>query len=218
MLKDDDLYAIKTELPSNTDSKTAVKLLVRAMDEYRGSGSPTMFISRAGLTDRMLEEDRFGRPLYANRQELADKIGVGSIVTVDLLVEYDGLFAIIVALSDYSVGTNKGGELTSFEDFDIDFNQYKYLQETRLSGALTRPFSAIVVTRANGTLATAQAPSFDGETNTLTIPTSTGVDYMIDNQVVTGDVVITEPTTVEAKAKDGYYLATGSNRAWSYQV
>jgi hypothetical protein len=216
VLKDDDLYSIKVELPSNTDSKTAVKLLVRAMDEYRGSGNATMFISRAGLTDMMLEEDRFGRPLYADRGALGDKIGVGSIVTIDLFSEYDGLYAIIVSLADYTVGSNQGGQLTSFEDFDIDFNQYKYLQETRLSGGLTRPFSAIVVTRAAGTLRVATAPSFDGDTNT--IPTVTGVDYLIDNEIVTGDVVITEPTDVYAHAQDGSYLATGANRSWSFQV
>lgn len=215
---DDDLYSIKTELPSNVDSRNVVKALVRAMDDYRGSGNATMFISRASLTDMMLEEDRFGRPLYANRGELADKIGVGSIVTVDLFQEYDGLFAIIVSLSDYTIGSNRGGELTSFEDFDIDFNQYKYLQETRLSGGLTKPFSAIVVSRAAGILAVAQAPSYDGETNTITIPLVTGVVYTIDGAEVTGNVVITESTEVRAHADEGYYLAAGTTRSWYFQV
>lgn len=220
VLHDDDLFAIKKELPSNVDSRTAVREIVRAMDEYRGSGSPTMYISRAGLTDLMLEEDRFGRPLYANRGELADKIGVGNIVTIDLLTEYQGLYCIIVSLADYSVGTNRGGELTSFEDFDIDFNQYKYLQETRLSGGLTRPFSAIVVRRALGTLATAAAPSFDGDTNVITIPNTTGVVYTIDGveQPAGATDPITEPTEVRAEAADGYYLATGTTRSWTYQV
>ena len=220
ILHDDDLYSIKTELPSNVDSRSAVKALVRAMDDYRGSGGATMFISRSHLTDMMLEEDRFGRPLYANRGELADKVGVSNIVTVDLFTEVDGLFAIIVSLADYTVGSNRGGELTSFEDFDIDFNQYKYLQETRLSGGLTKPFAAIVVTRAAGTLAAAQAPSFDGETNTITIPTVTGVVYTIDGveQVDGSSVVITEPTEVRAEAEAGYYLATGTTRSWYFQV
>jgi len=215
---DDDLYAIKTELPSNVDSRNVVKGLVRAMDDYRGSGGATMFISRASLTDMMLEDDRFGRPLYANKTELADKIGVSNIVTVDLFTEYDGLFAIIVSLADYTIGSNRGGELTSFEDFDIDFNQYKYLQETRLSGGLTKPFSAIVVTRAAGTEATAVAPSFDGATSTLTVPDTEGVVYTIDGETVTGDVVLSEPTEVRAEAEDGYYLPAGSTRSWYFQV
>jgi hypothetical protein len=216
---DDDLYAIKTELPSNVDSRSAVKGVVRAMDDYRGSGGATMFIARARLTDIMLEDDRFGRPLYANRGELADKLGVSSIVPVDIFTEYDGLYAIIVSLSDYTIGSNRGGELTSFEDFDIDFNQYKYLQETRLSGGLTKPFSAIVVTRADGTLVVATAPSFDGDTNTVTIPTVAGVTYTIDGveQADGSNVVITEPTEVRAEADDTYYLGAGTNRSWYYQ-
>jgi hypothetical protein len=218
IFKDDDLYAIKAVLPSNVDSRSVVKGLVRAMDDYRGSGNATMFIGRASLTDIMLEDDRFGRPLYGNRGELADKIGVSKIETVDLFSEYDGLYAIIVSLSDYTVGSNKGGELTSFEDFDIDFNQYKYLQETRLSGGLTKPFSAVVVSRSAGTLAVATSPSFDGDTNTITIPSITGVVYTIDGDVVTGDVVITEATEVRAEADTGYYLAAGSTRAWYFQV
>lgn len=220
ILHDDDLYSIKTELPSNVDSRSVVKGLVRAMDEYRGSGGATMFIGRSALTDIMLEEDRFGRPLYANRGELADKIGVSSIVTVDLFQEYDGLFAIIVSLSDYTVGSNRGGELTSFEDFDIDFNQYKYLQETRLSGGLTKPFSAIVVTRAAGTSVVPTAPSFDGETNTLTIPTQAGTTYSIDgvDQVDGAQVVLTEPTEVRAEADDTFYIPTGTTRSWYFQV
>lgn len=218
ILKDDSLYSIKATLPSNVDARSVVKGLVRAMDDYRGSGNATMYIGRTALTDIMLEEDRFGRPLYANRGELADKIGVSSIVTVDLFSEYDGLYAIIVSLSDYTVGSNRGGELTSFEDFDIDFNQYKYLQETRLSGGLTKPYSAVVVSRSAGTLAVAQAPSFNGATDTITIPVVTGVVYTIDGAEVDGDVVITEPTEVRAEAEATYYLASGTTRAWYYQV
>jgi hypothetical protein len=164
----------------------------------------------------MLEEDKFGRALYETEQALADKLRVSDIVTVDLFDEYPNLFAIMVSLSDYTIGSNKGGELTSFEDFDIDFNQYKYLQETRLSGGLTKPFSAIVVTRGEGTLATATAPSFDGVTNTITIPTVTGVIYTINDAPVTGDVVITSMTEVNAEPDTGYYLATNSTTSWTY--
>jgi hypothetical protein len=218
VLHDSDLYSIKTELAANVSPKDAVKGLVRARSKYRGSGKPTLFISDAFLTDIMLDEDKFGRALYATEQELADKLRVESIVTIDLFDEYDNLFAIMVSLSDYTVGTNRGGELTRFEDFDIDFNKHKYLQETRLSGGLTKPFSAIVVTRGEGTLAAATAPSFDGATDTITIPTVTGVNYLIDDEVVDGDVVITGPTEVVAEPDEGYYLATNSTRSWTYTV
>ena len=218
ILNDSDLYAIKANLAANVSPKDAVKGLVRARSKYRGSGKPTLFIDDAMLTDIMLEEDKFGRPLYASEQALADKVRVESIVTVDLFGEYQDLVAIMVSLSDYTIGSTKGGELTSFEDFDIDFNQHKYLQETRLSGALTKPYSAVVVLRAEGTLAVATAPSFDGETETITVPTATGVNYLINDEVVTGDVVITGPTEVVAEPDAGYYLAPNTTRTWTYTV
>ncbi|MDB5716243.1 MAG: hypothetical protein JWO15_3640 [Sphingomonadales bacterium] len=216
ILHDSDLYAVKATLDANVSAKDAVKGLVRARSKYRGTGKPTLFISDAFLTDIMLEEDKFGRALYETEQALQDKLRVGAIVTIDLFEEYEDLFAIMVSLADYTIGANRGGELTSFDDFDIDYNQYKYLQETRLSGGLTKPFSAVVVSRSQGTLATVVAPSFDGTTNTITIPTATGVDYLINDEVVTGDRVITEPTEVEAAADEGYYLAPNSTRTWSY--
>lgn len=216
ILHDADFYSIKTELPANVSPKDAVKGIVRARSKYRGTGKPTLFISDNFLTDIMLEEDKFGRPLYETEQVLADKLRVSEIVTVDIIDDSEDLFAIMVNLADYSIGTNKGGELTSFEDFDIDFNQHKYLMETRLSGALTKPFSAIVIKRVQGTLATATNPSFDGETNEITIPTATGVYYTIDDEIVTGTVTITQPTEVVAHASDGYYLAPNTTREWTY--
>lgn len=216
ILHDADFYAIKTDLAANVAPKDAVKGIIRARSSYRGTGKPDLFISDAFLTDIMLEEDKFGRPLYETEQVLADKLRVNEIVTVDIIDDTENLFAIMVNLADYTVGTNKGGELTSFEDFDIDFNQQKYLMETRLSGALTKPFSAVVIRRLQGTLATATAPSFNGATNTITIPTSTGVVYLIDGNVVTGDVVITQDTEVTAEATTGYYLAAGTVRDWTF--
>lgn len=218
ILNDDDLYAIKHELAANVSAKDAVKGMVRARSKYRGSGKPTLFISDAWLTELMLEEDKFGRPLYETEQVLADKLRVSAIETVDVFEEYPSLFAIMVNLADYTVGATRGGELTSFEDFDIDFNQNKYLQETRLSGALTKPFSAIVVFRAEGTLATAVAPSYNGATKTITIPTTTGVNYLILDEVVTGDVVIDKTTEVEAEAKTGYYLEPNKTDSWTFTV
>lgn len=218
ILNDDDLYSVKFPLAANVSPKDAVKGLVRARSKYRGSGKPTLFVSDSYLTDIMLEEDKFGRPLYETEQSLADKLRVKEIVTVDLFDEHPTLFAIMVSLQDYTIGSNKGGELTSFEDFDIDFNQNKYLQETRLSGGLTKPFSAIVVTRDVGTLATATQPSFDGTTNTITVPAVTGVSYFdtATDAELTGDVVITSTTEVEARPDAGYYLASNSTNSWTY--
>lgn len=218
ILHDDDLYSIKYPLAANVSPKDAVKGLVRARSKYRGTGKPTLFVSDAYLTDIMLEEDKFGRPLYESEQSLADKLRVSKIVTVDLFDDTPELFAIMVSLTDYTIGSNRGGELTNFEDFDIDFNQQKYLQETRLSGGLTRPFSAVVVTRAVGTLAEPTQPSFDGTTDTITIPVVTGVSYFntANDTEMTGDVVITEMTEVEARPDEGYYIAPNTTTSWTY--
>jgi len=218
ILHDDDLYAIKHEMAANVAPKDTVKAITRAMIPYKGTGTPTMFISRANLVELMLEDDKFGRPLYADRAALADKFGVSAIVTVDLFDEYDGLYCIIVSLVDYTVGTNAGGELTPFEDFDIDFNQYKYLQETRLSGGLTRPFSALVVKRAQGTSVTPTQPSFDGTTKKITVPEKAGVVYLVNGDETEAGQTdpITETTEVEAVADDGYYFPTGTTKTWTY--
>ena len=113
-----------------------------------------MFIGTDLLTEMRLIRDRDGHRLYKNDQELADELRVSKIVEIELL---DGLMreskkgnifgfgALIVNLTDYNVGANKGGEVTMFDDYDLDFNKYEYLIETRISGALTRPMSAIAV-------------------------------------------------------------------------
>jgi hypothetical protein len=218
ILHDDALFSIKHELAANVAPKEAVKGIVRARTKYRGTGKPTLFISDTFLTDIMLEEDKFGRPLYETEQSLADKLRVSKIVTVDLFDDTENLFAIMVNLQDYTIGSNKGGELTSFQDFDIDFNQEKYLQETRLSGALTKPYSAIVITRALGTEVTGMvtAPSYNGDTHVITVPSKTGVVYTIDDEPVTGSVTITETTEVEARADEGFYIPAGQTRSWVY--
>jgi hypothetical protein len=214
---DDDFYAIKRQLTANSEPKDLVKEMVRARASYRGSGSPTLFIAESLLTDIMLSEDKFGRDLYATQQELADKLRVSKIVPVDLFEEYEDLKAILVNLADYSIGTNRGGELTSFEDFDIDFNQHKYLQETRLSGGLNKPLSAIVFTRGEGTLVTLTAPSFDGATDTITLPAITGVVWELNGEVTAaGDHVITEQTDVEAFTDETHYFANNITRSWTY--
>lgn len=211
---DHELYAHKVELAANVAPKDAVKGLVRSRRHFKGSGKPALFISDAELTEIMLEEDKFGRPLYATEQSLADKLRVSSIVPVEIFDEYEGLFAIMVNLLDYTVGANKGGEITEFEQFDIDFNQNKFLSETRISGGLTKPKSALVVTRAEGIETTPEAPTFAD--NEITIVATTGVDYLIADTVVTGTVTIEEDTEVTAEAQEGYFIPAGATRSWSF--
>lgn len=158
---DSDLYTIKYAVEVNgstTDeakAKAIIKGSVKARANYKGSGNPTMFTTDAVLTDMMLLEDGVGRPLYNDMNALMAKLRVSKIVTVPVMegltrTSSDGatkytLAAIIVNPRDYTIGLDKLGATSMFEDFDIDYNQMKYLIETRLSGAMTVPYGAIAV-------------------------------------------------------------------------
>lgn len=214
---DHELYAHPVQLAANVAPGVMIDEITRSRTNYRGSGSPTFYTTDAVITEMLLLKDKMGRRLYETEASLAAAIRVKEIVPVEPMSEDPTLLGIIVNLVDYTVGSTKGGEITSFEDFDIDFNQYKYLMETRLSGALTKPKSALVIRRNQGTEAIPAAPTFVSGTNTLTIPITTGVDYLIDGNIVAaGDIVITETTDVYAEAKAGFYLKDLSTRHWVF--
>ena len=155
ILKENDLYAIHKSLETSTTDETLVDDIVLASAELEGSGSPTLFIAKKRLVKMLLLKDKNGRRLYETEASLAGALGVSKIVTVP---QFEGLeheikgvnhelLAIVVDLRDYTVGSNAGAELGMAESFDIDFNQYKYLMETRLSGSLTSPYSALTISR-----------------------------------------------------------------------
>lgn len=155
ILKENDLYAIHKSLEANTTDETLVDDIVLASAELEGSGSPTLFIAKKRLVKMLLLKDKNGRRLYETEASLAGALGVSKIVTIP---QFEGLeheiknvnhelLAIVVDLRDYTIGSNAGAELGMAESFDIDFNQYKYLMETRLSGSLTVPYSALTISR-----------------------------------------------------------------------
>ena len=217
ILKDADLYAVKVVLPANITVKARIREIAASRRLYRGSGTPTLYTTDAEITAMLLLEDNIGRRLYDTEAALASALRVKEIVAVEVMEDEAQLLGIIVNLVDYTVGTNKGGELTFFQDFDIDFNQEKYLMETRASGALTRPKSALVIQRQQGTAVTPTAPSFDGPTNKLTIPSKTGVQYLVNGVAKpAGDITITEDVLVEAEAKTDYYIPSSDNTYWSF--
>lgn len=155
ILKENDLYAIHKSLDANTTDETLVDDIVLASAELEGSGAPTLFIAKKRLVKMLLLKDKNGRRLYETEASLAGALGVSKIVTVP---QFEGLeheikgvnhelLAIVVDLRDYTIGSNAGAELGMAESFDIDFNQYKYLMETRLSGSLTAPYSALTISR-----------------------------------------------------------------------
>lgn len=161
IISDDDFYTIKYEVKkgrdytqegnsySDNDSRTkgVIRAALRARKEYKGSGSPTFFTTEDLLADMLLIEDQNGRRIYANENDLATAMRVREIVTVPEMEQeaYKDIYGVIVNMNDYTAGADKGGSVNMFDDFDIDFNQMKYLMETRMSGALTVPYSAIVL-------------------------------------------------------------------------
>lgn len=151
------LYAIhhNVVVEDKTDAEAKAKALIReslrARKDYKGSGEPTLFCSESVLTEMLLLEDANGRVIYDSVAKLATAMRVKEIVTVPVMEGAQNLdktknvLGIIVNLRDYNVGADKGGQVSMFEDFDIDYNAQKYLIETRCSGALIKPFSAIVL-------------------------------------------------------------------------
>ena len=154
---DDDLYSIKAAVEvangatSDVKAKAFIRAAIKSRKEYKGSGEPSLYTSEDVLTDCLLLEDTTGRIIYESIEKLATAMRVKEIVTVPVM---DGLvrtaaklplMGIIVNLVDYNVGADKGGAVNMFDDFDIDYNAQKYLIETRCSGALIKPYSAIVL-------------------------------------------------------------------------
>ena len=164
--KDDDLFTIKVEVKpvqGENHAKSLIKRVIKARAQYRGSGNPNFYTTESVLTEMLLIEDGIGHFLYPTKQALATALRVNDIITVPVFEqagtrtetegattkEYD-LLGIIVNLKDYNVGADKGGSVNMFDDFDIDYNQQKYLIETRCSGALIKPFSAMAIEAEHG--------------------------------------------------------------------
>lgn len=154
VIKDADLYTIKktVDVASSADDDAVAKAFIRAViksrKDYKGSGNPTLFTTEDMLTNMLLLTDEMGRDLYESEDKLRTKLRVKEIVTVEVMEGMKGagekpLMGVLVNLADYNVGADKGGAVNMFDDFDIDYNQMKYLMETRCSGALIKPYSAI---------------------------------------------------------------------------
>lgn len=161
IIKDVDTFTIKYTIKEGTDYKQAsnsasnndsftkgiIRAAIRSRKEYKGSGSPTFFTTEDYLTDMLLIEDQNGRRIYESLDQLALALRVKEIVTIPEMEQeaYKDIVGVIVNMADYTMGADKGGSVNMFDDFDIDYNQMKYLMETRCSGALAVPYSAIVL-------------------------------------------------------------------------
>ena len=161
ILTDEDLYTVKANITvasnatGSEKAKAFIDEVIRSRKDYKGSGNPTLFTTEDMVTECLLLEDSMGHKLYKSEAELATTLRVKEIVTVEVMEgvkdkSSHDVAGIIVNLADYNVGADKGGAVNMFDDFDIDYNQQKYLIETRCSGALIKPYSAIALAFVTG--------------------------------------------------------------------
>lgn len=152
---EEDLYIVKATVAGTTDddiAKNFIRAAIMSRKDYKGSGSPDLFLTEELLTKMLLLTDMNGRDMYTDEAQLARKLRVNKIVTVPVMenakdTDGNAIYGIIVNLKDYNVGADRGGAVQMFDDFDLDYNKQKYLIETRCSGALTVPYSAIILTK-----------------------------------------------------------------------
>jgi hypothetical protein len=210
---------------ANSNYEEVVDAVMDGMEFFKGSGTPTFFTTIKTLNKFKKAKDLNGQRYYKNNEAVAEALGVSEIVTVEPMNEVAGLIGIIVNLTDYNVGTDKGGEVSYFDDFDIDYNQQKYLMETRLSGALVKVKAALVIreTAAANVLVAPQKPTFVVSTGVVTIPTQTGVVYKNADTSATLTAGAQTPLAqgatlnVQAVVSGSYYFADDASDFWTFK-
>jgi hypothetical protein len=206
---------------AGSDMREVADEINRNRRYYKGTGTPTFYTTEAVLTDMLLTRDGFDRKQWKDVGELAQELRVSKIVVVEVMETNPDLVGIVVNLADYNIGADKGGEVTLFDDFDIDYNQEKYLIETRISGALTKIKSALVIwsTAAANVLVEDKdipEPTFVNSTGVVTIPTKTGVVYKnaATNATLTAGaqsaIAVGATLSVKAVPASGYYFETNT--------
>jgi len=227
ILNDHEMYT--TTLTVNIDDANSspdeiVDAIVNGMRFYRGTGMPTFYTTLPVLTKLLLAKDTLGRRLYATQAELASALMVSDIVTVEPMEEVTDLLGVIVNLQDYVLGADRGGEVSMFDDFDIDYNQQKYLIETRLSGGLVKYKAALAIkkTAAANVLVAPNKPTFVPATGVVTIPTQTGVVYKNFDTSATltagaqSALASGASLNVLAVPASGYYFGSNAEDQWTF--
>lgn len=225
IVNDHELYVTTVNVnldDADSNYEEVVEGVARARRFYKGSGQPTFYTTEAVKTEMLLAKDNFGRKLYTSEAELANALRVNAVVAVEVMEDEPDLVGIVVNLKDYAMGADRGGDVSMFDDFDIDYNQYKYLIETRVSGALTKVKSALVIRKVGGSLVvtTPEEPDYDEATYTITIPTNSEVEYSVDGSPeIDGSTHVVpagETVVVTAAPASGFYFATDAEDQWSY--
>jgi hypothetical protein len=225
IVNDHELYVATVNVnidDANSLPQEVVDEVIRSMRFYKGSGSPTFYTTLQTLTYLLLARDNTGRRLWRTASELAQEMQVSGIETVEVMEDEADLLGIIVNLKDYTIGADRGGDVAFFDDFDIDYNQYKYLLETRVSGALTKIRSAIVVNKVAGSdaLVTPAAPDFNG--TDIHINDTTGATYKRadTNATVTSAADVTlapgETLKIYATPASGKYFESNQEDEWTF--
>jgi len=214
---------VYVNLTSTPNWELVVESVMSAMEFYKGTGNPVFYTTYKTLTNMLLIKDGMQRRMYPTKADLASALMVSDIVAVEVMENGPAnIVGVIVNPADYNVGADKGGEVNMFDFFDIDYNQMKYLIETRLSGALTKVKSALVVwtVPSSDTAVTPVVPTFNTSTGVVTIPNETGVVYKDGNNNVLASgaqSAISVDTTfvVIATPAVGYYFpVSGAQTAW----
>jgi hypothetical protein len=228
ILNDDDLYAATITIDVDGDLRKTdlVDRILESMRFYKGSGLPSFYTTLPVMTQMLLARDTQGRRYYRTSSDLAAELGVDKVVNVEAMEDEPDLVGIIVNLVDYTVGADRGGEVSFFDDFDIDYNQYKYLIEARSSGALTKIRSALVIKQAaaGATKVTPAEPNFNPDTSTFSVVDTTGVTYRRSdtNAAVTASgspYTVDEGVdlTIYAVANAGYFFDNNVEDEWTYR-
>lgn len=212
--KDNSFYTHRVTVASDVAPDVLEDNILRSRKFYKGTGTPTFFTTEDVLSDLLLQKDKMGRRIYSSQTELESALRVAKIVPCEVLEATPELLGIMVNLTDYTVGATRGGEVSMFDDFDIDYNQYKYLMETRCCGTLTRPKSAVAFWKQKGAKATPTKPTVAN--NVITIPTAAGVDYTVEGAKVTGTVTMSSDTMVVAVPQKNYFFETGTVDNWFF--
>jgi len=226
IINDDDLYSTSYYVPlaadaSGTDYNVVLDTAVEAKEFYLGSGNVTSFMSYRLATRLLTIRDDFGHRVYRNLSEVAGDMDVAKIVRVPSELMPDDVLCINLDLSDYNFGTDRGGEISLFDDFDIDFNQFIYLMETYLSGALVVPYAAQIFRRIDpaSNIEVNELTAPVKADNVVTVPTQTGVVWkrtdtgatVPGGSTITLDDTNLKTVTLEAEPATGYYFPTDAD-------
>lgn len=212
---------------ANSSQQEVIDAFVLNRSKYKGTGTPNFYTTEAQIAKFLLMKDTLGRRIYSSLSELASELRVAAIIPVEVLESDPTIIGIVVNPVDYVVGADSGGSVSMFDDFDIDYNQYKYLIETRVCGALVKLKSAMVIksVASNAVLVSPNAPGFNESTGVLTITNQTGVVY---TRTVNGAnptvvnaagspytaIAAGSSITITATPASGYYFATSDNDTW----